>query len=91
MMWLDSMCQDRYGHLYLECSSDEKKEILDLIAYRAKAEKDPGLTQGVRFFALLRKMTVDGFYTSQIGIHDLGYIGNDYLEEFPGCPPVPET
>src|SRR5215831_17886476 len=72
MMWLDSMCQDRYGHLYLECSSDEQKEILDLIAYRANVQKDTRLSQGIRFFALVRKMTVHGFYTSQIGIQDLG-------------------
>jgi len=91
MMWLDSMCQHRYGSVYLDCSSDQQKEILDLIAYRANVQKDTRLSQGVRFFALVRKMTADGFYTSQIGIQDLGYIGNDYLAEFPGCPPVPET
>ncbi len=91
MMWLDSLCQDRHGNVYLDCSSDRQKEILDLIAYRANAEKDPRLSQGIRFFALLRKMTADGFYTSQVGIHDLSYIGNDCLAEFPGCPPVPET
>ena len=91
MAWLDSMCQDRYGNLYLGCSSNQQKEILDLIAYRANVQKDTRLSQGIRFFALVRKMTADGFYTSQVGIHDLGYIGNDYLAEFPGCPPVPET
>ena len=91
MMWLDSTCLDRYSNVYLDCSSDQQKEILDLIAYRANVEKDVRLSQGIRFFALLRKLTADGFYTSQIGIHDLSYIGNDYLAEFPGCPPVPET
>jgi gluconate 2-dehydrogenase subunit 3-like protein len=91
MIWLDSMCRGRYGNVYLDCSPDQQREILDLIAYRANAQTDPRLSQGIRFFALVRKMTADGFYTSQLGVQDLGYIGNDYLAEFPGCPPVPET
>ena len=49
----------------------------------------PPLNQGVEFFALLRKLTVDGFFTSKIGIRYLQYVGNTYLEEFPGCPPIP--
>jgi hypothetical protein len=44
----------------------------------------------VEFFALLREMTADGFFTSQIGIKYLGYVGNTYLLAFNGCPPVPE-
>jgi hypothetical protein len=48
------------------------------------------LSQGVAFFAKLRDMTCDGFYTSKIGIEDLQYIGNTAVAEFPGCPPVPE-
>jgi len=47
------------------------------------------LGPGVRFFSLLRDLTTDGFFTSQIGIKYLEYIGNDYLAEFPGCPPLP--
>jgi len=44
----------------------------------------------VEFFAFLRRLTSDGFYSSEIGIKDLQYIGNTYLREFPGCPAVPE-
>jgi hypothetical protein len=44
----------------------------------------------VTFFAKLRNLTCDGFYTSKIGIEDLKYIGNSALAEFPGCPPLPE-
>jgi len=41
------------------------------------------------FFGFLRKLTADGYFTSEIGIEYLGYIGNTFLKEFPGCPPVP--
>jgi Gluconate 2-dehydrogenase subunit 3 len=89
LMWLDSTCRDRYGKTYLDCSAAQQKEILDSIAYRKNAETDSGLSQGVEFFAFLRSMTADGFFTSKIGIEYLKYIGNTYLTSFPGCPPVP--
>ncbi|HLH34517.1 MAG TPA: gluconate 2-dehydrogenase subunit 3 family protein [Alloacidobacterium sp.] len=89
LMWLDSTCIDRYGKNYLDCDRQQKKEILDLIAYRKNAVADPGLSQGVEFFSFLRNLTADGFFTSKIGIEYLGYIGNTYLTDFPGCPPVP--
>lgn len=91
LMWLDNNCTDRYEKPYLDCTADQQKEILDLIAYRKNAKKDPSLGQGIEFFGFLRKLTADGFFTSEIGIDYLGYIGNTYMQEFPGCPPVPET
>jgi gluconate 2-dehydrogenase gamma chain len=63
--------------------------MLDLIAYRKSAEHDASLGQGVEFFSFLRNLTADGFFTSKIGIQYLGYIGNTFVAEFPGCPPVP--
>lgn len=91
LMWLDTTCTDRYGKRYLDCTADQQKEILDQIAYRKNAKQDPSLGPGIEFFSLLRKLTADGFFTSEIGINYLGYIGNKYLMEFPGCPPVPEA
>jgi gluconate 2-dehydrogenase gamma chain len=91
LFWLDGFCTDRYGNVFLECSPAQKKEVLDLIAFRKNAKKDPALSQGVAFFAFLRSLTCDGYYTSKIGIADLGYIGNTALSEFPGCPSLPES
>ena len=91
LMWLDNFCTDRYGKTYLECTPEQRTETLDLIAYRKNAKKDASLSQGVAFFAFLRKLTCDGFYSSKIGIADLEYIGNTSVREFPGCPPLAET
>jgi gluconate 2-dehydrogenase gamma chain len=91
LMWLDGTCADRYGHTYLESTAGQKKEILDLIAFRKNADADASLSQGVEFFAFLRRLTSDGFYTSEIGINDLQYIGNTFVKEFPGCPTPPES
>jgi gluconate 2-dehydrogenase gamma chain len=89
LMWLDSACADRYGSAYLDCTPQQKTEMLDRIAYRKSIEQDASLSQGVAFFAFLRNLAADGFFTSKIGIQYLGYIGNGFLTEFPGCPPVP--
>jgi gluconate 2-dehydrogenase gamma chain len=91
LMWLDTFCLDHYENLYLTCTGTQRKEVLDLIAYRKNAETDPGPSQGVEFFAFLRRLTSDAFYSSEIGIKDLQYIGNTFVTSFPGCPPVPKT
>ena len=91
LMWLDNTCIDRYEKVYLDCTPEQQKEMLDLIAYRKNAKKDPSLGQGIEFFSFLRKFTADGFFTSEIGINYLGYVGNTFVSDFPGCPPVPEA
>jgi hypothetical protein len=89
IMWLDSTCIDRYGKAWVDCAPEQQTEILDRIAYRKSMAEDPSLSQGVAFFSFARDLTADGFFTSKIGIQYLGYIGNTFVAEFPGCPPVP--
>ena len=91
LMWLDDFCADRFQRTFLECTPQQRVEVLNLIAYRKNAQQDPTLSQGIAFFAKLRLMTCDGFYTAKAGIEDLKYIGNTALASFPGCPPLPET
>ncbi|HWF91196.1 MAG TPA: gluconate 2-dehydrogenase subunit 3 family protein [Terriglobales bacterium] len=91
LLWLESTCGDRYGNAFLNCTAAQQKEMLDLIAYSKNGVTHPEISQGVAFFALLRILTADAFFTSKIGIQYLGYIGNTFLTEFPGCPPVPEA
>lgn len=88
ILWLDSTCSDRYGKAFLDCTPQQQKEILDQIAYRNNALTDPSISQGIEFFSFLRNITTDGFFTSEIGTKYLGYIGNTFLKDFPGCPPV---
>src|SRR5436190_23655692 len=91
LFWLDSACADRYGKAYLDCAPEQQKQMLDQIAYRRNALADPSLSQGIDFFSFLRMITADGFFTSEIGIKYLGYIGNKYMKSFAGCPPVPKA
>ncbi len=90
LKWLDSACTTRFSKAYLDCMPQQQKQLLDLIAYRKNSEQDESLRAAVEFFSFLRNFTADGFFTSKIGIKYLGYKGNTYLTEFPGCPPVPD-
>lgn len=74
LRWLDLQCLQRYGHTFVDASSAQQIEMVTDIAYPKKAK--PGMEQGVSFFNRMRDLTASGFYTSKIGIQDLGYMGN---------------
>ena len=59
--------------------------MADALARAATGEANPQ-SELERFFVTLKHMTVNGYYSSEIGIHqDLEYQGNTYLSEFPEC------
>ena len=89
--WVDAYCNKAFGKALLGCDAAQKKKVFDLIAFRKSAVEDSSMGPGVEFFAFTRRLTTDAFYTSEIGIKDLQYIGNTFLPDFPGCPPVPES
>ncbi|MBX5439430.1 MAG: gluconate 2-dehydrogenase subunit 3 family protein [Thermoflavifilum sp.] len=74
LRWLDVQCLKRYGSDFASCSSQQQLEIVDEIAYPNRAK--PEMEQGVAFFNLMRNLTATGFFTSEMGIKDLGYVGN---------------
>ena len=74
LRWLDLQCLNRYEHSFKECSHQQQIELIDQIAYPKKAK--PEMHQGVAFFNLMRNLTATGFYTSEIGVKDVGYMGN---------------
>jgi gluconate 2-dehydrogenase gamma chain len=74
LKWLDLQCFERYQKAFKECESKQQIEMIDEIAYPEKAK--PELKQGVAFFNLMRNLTATGFYTSEIGVKDIGYVGN---------------
>jgi gluconate 2-dehydrogenase gamma chain len=76
LRWLDMECFKRFEKTFKDCSSQQQLEVVDLIAYPEKAKKNNQLTQGVAFFTLMRNLTATGFYTSEIGVKDIGYSGN---------------
>ena len=74
LRWLDLKCIELYGKAFTDCTKEQQIEMVDAIAYPKKAK--PEMSQGVSFFNLMRNLTATGFYTSEIGVKDVGYIGN---------------
>ncbi|MFU8860231.1 MAG: gluconate 2-dehydrogenase subunit 3 family protein [Cyclonatronaceae bacterium] len=74
LMWLDNQCKSRYGKVFIDCSENEQLSVTDMIAWPDTAE--PDMEYGVRFFNRMRNLTATGFFTSRMGIRDLGYVGN---------------
>lgn len=72
--WLDLQCLKRFGNSFVECSSQQQIEMVDEIAFPQQAK--PEMLQGVAFFTLMRDLTSTGFFTTEMGLKDLGYIGN---------------
>ncbi|MBS4062925.1 MAG: gluconate 2-dehydrogenase subunit 3 family protein [Chitinophagaceae bacterium] len=74
LRWLDLQCFTNYQKAFKDCSSNQQLEMVNAIAYPEKAK--PEMKQGVNFFNLMRNLTATGFYTSEIGVKDIGYAGN---------------
>ncbi|MEO5646991.1 MAG: gluconate 2-dehydrogenase subunit 3 family protein [Chitinophagaceae bacterium] len=74
LRWLDLQCTKNYEKPFVDCTKEQQIAMVDQIAYPAKTK--PGMEQGTKFFTLMRNLVISGFYTSQIGIKDIGYMGN---------------
>ncbi|MEP6473270.1 MAG: gluconate 2-dehydrogenase subunit 3 family protein, partial [Gemmatimonadota bacterium] len=86
LAWLDTECRERFGQTFVLASDRDRRQLLDLIAYPAKAPKE--LSQGVSFFNDFRDLTASGFFSSKMGVEDLQYLGNVFVHEWEGCPPA---
>lgn len=83
LRWLDVQSQKQYGKTFTELEADKRLAMVDQIAFPEKAA--PEMSQGVAFFSLMRNLTATGFFTSQMGIKDIGYAGNK-PNEWDGVP-----
>lgn len=83
LKWLDLHCFNRYEKSFVESSVSQQISIIDEIAYPKKAK--PEMQAGVAFFNKMRSLTTSGFYTTEIGIKDIGYVGN-VPNEWAGIP-----
>ena len=79
--WVDDEMRRRNdGKDFLSAQAAEQTAMLDLIAWRKN--DSPELNPGIQFFAWTRRMVADAYYTSPIGMKDLGYMGNTAMSQF---------
>ncbi|MCY4561829.1 MAG: gluconate 2-dehydrogenase subunit 3 family protein [Flavobacteriaceae bacterium] len=74
LMWLNNYCNRNYGTSFVNSSSDQQRQLLDQIAYPDLDAEEQRFE--VEFFSLMRNLVVTGYFTSEVGIKELGYVGN---------------
>ncbi len=81
---LDRLSRDKYARPFAEASPQDQEALLMEISL---PERNPDAEHpAFAFYGLVKDMTVDGFYSSRVGLIDaLGYKGLAVLSEFAGC------
>lgn len=79
--WIDAEMKRRNSPEFVSATPEQQTALLDIIAYRRNST--PELDPGIQFFTWARRMTVDAFYTSEIGIADIDYRGNRPQATYP--------
>ena len=76
LMWLDHRSNTDFGKEFISAGPGQQKAILDEIAHYDPEVPEVDRPFGVNFFSTVRNLTLTGFYTSKLGIEELGYQGN---------------
>jgi hypothetical protein len=83
---IDHLCNERFQKTFAACTDAQRRALLDDIAFTDRAPAT--LSHAVAFFNSFRDLTASGFWTTKMGIEDLRYTGNVFVDEWNGCPPA---
>jgi hypothetical protein len=82
LTWLDAESRRKHGRGFNSLENSEQVAIIESIS---DIRSNPGVNTGTQFFAYLKGRIIDGFYTSRVGLDELGYRGNAFYASPPGC------
>jgi hypothetical protein len=88
LRWLDSEAERIADKKFIDLAERQQLSILEPLC--ESADNAGGVARGrnVEFFALIKNLTADGYYTSRTGlIEEVGYKGNTALSSYPACVP----
>ena len=87
LRWLDAQAKALGAPHFLELDERGQLSILEpLCAAADTVDTDQTPARNVQFFALVKRLTADGYYTSRVGlIEELGYKGNTVRASYPEC------
>lgn len=83
LAWIEAESGKRFGKGFSEVSDAQRAAIADDIC---GTQSKPGFGSAAKFFARFRDLTAGGFYTTPVGMKDIGYTGNVPLTSFDGPP-----
>ena len=81
--WINAESRTRFGVPFPDAKAEQRIAIVEDLAWPAKAK--PEHLPGVRFFSAFRDLTASGFFTSRVGVKDIGYLGNVPQSSWNGC------
>jgi hypothetical protein len=84
LAWIDAESQRRFKKDFAKLSDAQRVAICDDIS---AATPKPEFAKGAEFFSKYRSLTAGGFFTTPVGMKDLGYVGNVALTSYDGPPP----
>ena len=84
LLWIEAESQKRFGKAFAAATDAQRAVIADDICSVSKAR--PAFATSAKFFAKFRDLTAGGFYTTPVGMKDIGYRGNTPLTRFDGPP-----
>ncbi len=76
LMRLDADALENFGKKFVDCEPSQQHTLMDQMAYPLEGVSASEQPQNIQFFALVRNLTMTGYYTSKVGIAELGYQGN---------------
>ena len=76
LIWIDNESKKRFNNLFVDCEITQQVNIFDEIAYYDPNKSISDYPEPVQWFNLLRNLTMTGYFTSEVGINELGYKGN---------------
>ncbi len=84
LRWLDAQAKQQGAERFLDLEERGQLAILEPLCEAADTENTAA--RNVQFFALVKRLTADGYYTSRVGLIDeLGYKGNAVRSSYPEC------
>jgi len=84
LAWLDTEAGQRYGTQFAALAVDRQSALADDICYLERAQ--PKFNVAAKFFAKFRNLVAGGYYATQKGWKDIGFVGNVPTVTFAGPP-----
>ena len=86
LRWYDEESQRRFARPFVSCTGSQQAKVLDEVAWPSRVKT--ALKPQSEFFNTLRDLTGSAFFSSKMGVHDLGYMGNVPNPDWQGAPPA---
>lgn len=83
LLWIEAESQKRFKNAFPAITDAQRAQIADDIC---TTKSKPEFADAAKFFAKFRDLTAGGFYTTPVGMKDIGYTGNVPLTTFDGPP-----